>query len=50
MHNKTLYIAGYGVTPEEDRCALIDEIIENCDAIFMLEKPGSWTRGRVLMY
>ena len=28
--------------PEEDRCTLIDEIIENCDAIFMLEKPGSW--------
>lgn len=47
MHNKTLYIAGYGVMPEEDRCGFIDRIIDESDAIFMLEKPGSWLDRRL---
>lgn len=33
--------------PEEDRCGFIDSIIDECDAIFMLEKHGSWLGRRL---
>jgi len=45
----SLYIAGYGVTPETDRSVQIDEIINISDCVFILEQPNSWIENFLIL-